>query len=60
MAISHTLVVLSSIAVIFTAASVHAQGMPPEGPPLPGMLIDVHHHIIPLAESGGNPELTCH
>lgn len=32
MAISHALVGLSSIVVIFTAASVHAQGMPPEGP----------------------------
>jgi hypothetical protein len=32
MAISHALVGLSSIAAIFTAASVYAQGMPPEGP----------------------------
>ncbi len=32
MAISHALVGLSSIAVIFTAAGVYAQGMPPEGP----------------------------
>ena len=32
MAISHALIGLSSIAVLLTAASVHAQGIPPEGP----------------------------